>query len=312
MHPRTLQIIKDYPAGPDWVLEADAILIELVKSHAQQPDCAIAALRELCRRKSESAGELSVDLLDQPDADKWLKVEAFRSLPETHLVQGFEAVRTLVDRCQVEVLEMLAAAMNDLLRGEMADMLRYHDVVRKLGGGHYWGNGNGIQFAGSLTRDEYIQAERLMKDESIPAWSYILLMAIWALLAGVLTWLSHLLIPAVMMLLLGLILAGFAKSMHGNAVEWDCKPEYRMHLYGTISEDGIDTHCENSWRLSPWCEWSGWSASDDMLVALSPAGARILPVSLFSSWTDWEAARTLCAKHLPEQVNRITKGKNDD
>lgn len=297
---RTQQIQKDYPNEPDWALEDDTTLIELLQSHTLQPDCAGAALRELAQRKHEAVGGLSVALLADADADKWLKLEAFRSLPATHMAHGFEAARSLVDTCPAVVLEMLAAAMHDHLQGEMPDILRNHDVVKKLGNGHHWGNGNTFHFAGSLTRDEFLQAEQLMRDQTISAWGAVLLLAVWALAAGALSLLNHTAIPAVMMLLLGLVLGGFARAMKIKDVAWDNNPDLRKHYYGTINENGIDTHGENTWRFHAWHEMTGWAASDDMLLVLSPGGAHVFPVSRFSSWTEWEHARNLCAAKLPE------------
>lgn len=307
MLPRSERIQQDYPTEPDCALEDDATLIELVQSHVHQPDCASAALRELAQRQHAAVGDLSVALLVERDADQWVKLEAFRSLPASHMAQGFEATRDLVDSCPVVVLEMLAAAAYHMLQDGMPDALRNHDVVKKLGGGRYWGDGgagNVIHFAGSLTRDEYVQAEQLMLGKTLVAWHISLLMAGWAVLAGVLTWLNQLPIPAMMMLLLGLALGVIAKLWYGKETTWDHNPDYRKHYYGTLSEAGIDTHGSNTWRFSPWSEWTGWNANDDMLVVLSPAGARIFPVSHFASWTEWEAARAMCARYLAKAASK--------
>lgn len=307
---RVQRILQAYPTEPDWALEDDATLIELVQGHAQQPDCAAAVLRELAQRQHAAVGDLSLALLVAQDADKWVKLEAFRSLPTTHMAQGFEAARDLVDSCPVVVLEMLAAAVHEMLQGDMPEVLRNHDVVKKLGGGRYWGDdgdGNVIHFAGSLTRDEYLQAEQLISGKTLVAWQIALFLSAWALLAGVLTWLNQLPIPAMMMLLLGLALGVIAKIWYGKATTWDQNPDYRKHYYGTLSEAGIDTHGSNTWRFSPWSEWMSWNADDDMLVVLSTGGARILPVSHFASWAEWEVARALCAQHLTK-----TETKGDE
>jgi len=301
---RVQQIQQEYPNETDWALEADTTLIELVQGHVHQPDCAGDALRELAQRKHEAVGDLSVALLLEADADKWLKLEAFRSLPVTHMAQGFSAARSLVDTCPAVVMEMLAAAMHYHLQEEMPDMLRSHDVVKKLGSGHYWGNGNVIHFAGSVTRNEFLQAEQLMRDKTLSARVAALLLAVWAMLAGMLSLMDHAALPSVMMLLLGLALGGIAYALKIKELAWDNDPNFRNHYYGTINEDGIDTHGKNTWHFLAWQDMTGWAASDDMLVVSSPGGARVFSVPLFASWTEWEQARDLCAVKLPKMQTK--------
>lgn len=160
------------------------------------------------------------------------------------------------------------------------------------------GYGELVRFAGSLTRDEYLQAEKLMQGKTIAAWQVSLLAAGWAALAGVLAWLGQQPIPALMMLVLGLMLGGVTKLWYAKAVEWDRNPEYRKHYYGTLGERGIDTYGSDSWLFMPWSEWTEWNADNNMLVVVSPRGGRILPMSHFDSTAEWEAACALCARYL--------------
>lgn len=302
-----------HSAETDWTQEEDSVLIGLLTEYIREPGGSrpvwCEPLRELSRRGHEMLGELSISLLQTPHVDKWLKLEAFRSLPPAHMARGFEAARDFVEHCPVEVLEMLAQAVSKMLEGEMPEALRNHDVVKMLGAGRYWGNGKIIHFAGSLTRDEYIRADRMAVPKIISMWNMLRLLGAWAVVAGALALLSKALIPAMMMFLLGLVLVLTGRAVKNQGVGWDQNPDYRRHYFGMISEDGIDAHGNRSSRFTAWSEMTSWSACEDLLVILSPSGAHIFPVSYFSSLTDWTAAVNMCAANLPQE--KSDKEKQD-
>jgi len=296
------QIQFSFPDEPDWSSVDDAALIELVRDYNMEQSCAGLALGELSIRGHEGIGELSVFLLAEADADKWLKLSALGSLPDTHLEQGLDAALGFIDHCDAEMLEKLAETVNyAFLRDEMPASLRNHEVVRKLGGKRLLGSLEVVRFAGGLTRDEYIQAEKLAPTSVIPLWKVLLLLGCGILIASI--WLiddAYYASLALFMLGAGITMVLLGRAIKNQALAWDQNPDLRSHYYGTISEDGIDAHGEDSWRSTKWSEMTGWRTSGDMLLVLSPTGARVLPVSHFSSWNDWEHARTMCAANLPQ------------
>lgn len=69
-----------YPQAPDWDVVPDAVLMELVRTYFQEPSCATTAIGLLGIRNNPAAKELANWLLDEEDADQWLKQTARRVL----------------------------------------------------------------------------------------------------------------------------------------------------------------------------------------------------------------------------------------
>lgn len=66
-----------YPSEPEWSEVSDDILIELVETHSSEQSCATIAIGLLARRGHLRVEELARWLLQERDADKWLKEAAF-------------------------------------------------------------------------------------------------------------------------------------------------------------------------------------------------------------------------------------------
>jgi hypothetical protein len=298
---RAQQIQASFPDHePDWEREEDAVLIKLVRDYHMGPDCAASALCELSSRGHPATGDMSVLVLAAADADKWVKLTALTMLPVTHLEQGLDAARSFIDHCDAEMLEKLAEKVNYAFLGEeMPASLFDHEVVCKLQ--QLMGNWEAIPFAGSLTRDEYIQSEKLASTSVAPFWKILLLLGCGILIASIgLVDSAGYAALDMFMLGAGVTLVVLGRMLKPQGVEWDRNPDHRRHYLGTISENGIDIHEENSWRFSAWSEMTGWKASNEVLVVLSPTGAHVFPVSYFSSREAWERACALCAAKLPQ------------
>lgn len=310
---RARQIQMTFPPEPDWALEDDNVLIELVNDYAMEPSCATSALGELSIRGHESVGDLCVFLLTEVDADKWLKLSAIESLPGTHLEKGLDAALGFIDYCDAEMLETLAKKVNfAFIEDKLPESLRKHEAVRKLGGERLLGCWDAIRFSGSLTRDEYIQAEKLAATSVIPLWKLLLLLGCGILIASIgLIGDAYYETLGMFMCGAGMTMVLLGRIMKNPELAWDQNPDYRRHSYGILGADGIDTHGENLWGFTRWSEMTAWKASDEMLVVLSPTGARVLPASHFSSLSQWYAACALCAAKLPQaKADKRESGTN--
>jgi hypothetical protein len=69
-----------YPDEPDWSTVPDQVLIELVRSHSSEQSCATIAIDQLDQRGHAQAKELARWLLEEPEADQWLKQSAIEVL----------------------------------------------------------------------------------------------------------------------------------------------------------------------------------------------------------------------------------------
>lgn len=65
-----------YPSEPDWSITSDEVLVELVETHCSEQSCATIAIGLLAARGHPRAEDLARWLLNEPDADKWLKDSA--------------------------------------------------------------------------------------------------------------------------------------------------------------------------------------------------------------------------------------------
>ena len=74
--PLTTQIQMLYPEEPDWSEVESDTLVPLVETFVEEPNCASLALGQLRARRHERTIELAWWLLDQEQADEWLKAAA--------------------------------------------------------------------------------------------------------------------------------------------------------------------------------------------------------------------------------------------
>ncbi len=73
-----------YPEEPDWSTVPDHVLIELVRAHSSEQSCATIAIGLLDHRGHAQAKELARWLLEEPEADQWLKQSASEVLKRGH------------------------------------------------------------------------------------------------------------------------------------------------------------------------------------------------------------------------------------
>jgi len=66
-----------YPSEPDWSSISEEVLVELVEAHCSEQSCATIAIGLLATRGHPRAEALARWLLNEPEADKWLKKSAY-------------------------------------------------------------------------------------------------------------------------------------------------------------------------------------------------------------------------------------------
>lgn len=296
---RVSQILFDDPVDHDWAAEADAVLIELVRNFDCAADFAGSALSELFDREHAAAGDLCLFLLAHQEADRWLKFQAVKQLPATHREKGFDILLDLIHRCDAGTLALLVYAIHGEVKNDLPMPVRNHPLIATINA--LSSHEEAIFFAGSLSKNEFIQAGQLADPNRISWWKFMLSLGVWAISAGILAWLGNMEIPAVMMWLLGLALMWMGKQLEReHDVVWDRNPDCRGHVFGTINEDGIEVHGENFRRFTAWSKLTHWNFSgDDLLVVLSPMEARAFPSSFFADSTAWVRAQRMCVEKLP-------------
>jgi hypothetical protein len=208
---------------------------------------------------------------------------------------GFDILLDFIQRCDAETLALLVHAMHDELKKDLPMPVRNHPLIGKINS--LARHGDAIYFSGSLTREEFIHADKLML--TTPFWKALLVMAGWALGTALMALIADTFIPGVLMLMLGLVLVWFGWGAKKTSIAWDYIPDCRAHVFGTISENGIDVYGENFWRFTAWSKLKNWNSSDEMLIVLSPSEARALPPSFFADSTAWTLAQTICSSKLP-------------
>lgn len=285
------QIQSNSPDEPDWALLDEAFLIELVREFKWAPDVAGSALSELSDRNPEIAGDLCLYLLTEQEADRWLKYQAVRQLPETHRAQGFDLMFDLIHQWDVETLALLVDGISKTLDECFPVALRKHPLIGIVD--VLSSREDTVYFAGSLTRENFIEQARL-RDES-PLWKYSLAATFWAFSAALL---AKSITAAAMLLILIVALGWFTWNMKKIAVSWDCNPDYRKHFFGMISEEGIYIFKANHRSFVPWSNLGCWNFSDQMIVMWSQTNIHIFPQSFFKSSFEWARVHEICRAKL--------------
>ncbi|QYG07906.1 hypothetical protein [Janthinobacterium sp. PAMC25594] len=121
-----------YPATPQWAVVEDGTLVELVRHDRIEPSCAGLALGEMACRKHRDSWILAAWLLDEEDADVWLRTSALGTVLSHSVLLGFDMGVRLVAHCDVYMLDSLVVAVNDACQGELLDELRHHPLIPLL------------------------------------------------------------------------------------------------------------------------------------------------------------------------------------
>lgn len=295
---RVSQILIAYPAEPDWLLVDDAVLIELVFCADCEPYFADVALAELSRRGNSAVGDLCIFLLKEQGAHSGLKAQAISLLPDTHLALGMDELLVLICWCDAEMLESVVSAAHEKLQNDLPSQVCSHPLVGIIN--LLTSRREAIYFAGSLSKDEFMRANKLAAPTRISWSKFMLGLGGWAIACAVLAGLGRLETPAILMCLLGLALVWMGWRLESEqALLWERNPNCRGHVFGVIGEAGIDAHGEDFWRFTAWPKLSHWATSgDELLVVVSPIEARAFPASFFASSADYERARARCADNL--------------
>ncbi|WLQ12727.1 hypothetical protein O5O45_23645 [Hahella aquimaris] len=125
-------IQKIFPHEQDWTALQENTLIELVRDYQSEPSCANSALVELAIRNHPQTTELSEHILDDEQADEWLKASALGSLLTKDFKRALDKSLGFIDHCDHRLLCELVEAMNYEFQGELKDYAANHATTQKL------------------------------------------------------------------------------------------------------------------------------------------------------------------------------------
>ena len=119
-----------FPSEPSWSTVSDVVLIQLVEAHEGEPSCAEAALVELRTREHLETKRLCRGLLSSGGADKWLRAGALGVLLSLDVLRGLDFAMTLIETCELELVEEIIEALNYEHQGDMSSVVHRHPIVQ--------------------------------------------------------------------------------------------------------------------------------------------------------------------------------------
>jgi hypothetical protein len=126
------EIQISYPNEPDWTTIEDSVLIELIYDYISEQSCATSAINILSLRKHKDVEIICIYLINEINADQWLKSTSLSLLLSNNFTKGVETANHLIDNCDESFLLSILEALNYEYHGMFKEFIMNHEIIYKI------------------------------------------------------------------------------------------------------------------------------------------------------------------------------------